>query len=79
MQANTATGANRTVNFHNCSVEKRDPFSVRVGSSDTMVLSSRRTLTSSTSDSQTTFATGSEDMREHQPLGKMLRTGRKTC
>lgn len=31
MQVNTATGANRTVNFHNFSVEKRDPFSVRDG------------------------------------------------
>jgi hypothetical protein len=31
MQVNTATGANRTVDFHNCSVEKRDPFSVRDG------------------------------------------------
>lgn len=31
MQANTATGANQTVNFHNFSVEKRDPFSIRDG------------------------------------------------
>ena len=31
MQVNTATGASRTVNFHNFSVEKRDPFSVREG------------------------------------------------
>jgi hypothetical protein len=31
MQANTASGANRTVNFHNFSVEKCDPFSVRDG------------------------------------------------
>lgn len=31
MQVNTAAGANRTVGFHNCSVEKRDPFSVRDG------------------------------------------------
>lgn len=31
MQANTVSGANRTVNFHNFSVEKRDPFSLRDG------------------------------------------------
>jgi hypothetical protein len=31
MQVNTATGTNRTVDFHNFSVEKRDPFSVRDG------------------------------------------------
>jgi len=31
MQVNTATAASRTVNFHNFSVEKRDPFSVRDG------------------------------------------------
>lgn len=31
MQVNTASSANRTVNFHNFSVEKCDPFSVREG------------------------------------------------
>lgn len=31
MQGNTVAGANRTVDFHNFSVEKRDPFSVRDG------------------------------------------------
>jgi hypothetical protein len=31
MQVNTATGTNRTVDFHTFSVEKRDPFSVRDG------------------------------------------------
>ncbi len=31
MQVNTASGANRTVNFHNFSVEIRDPFLVRDG------------------------------------------------
>ncbi len=31
MQANTASGANRTVNFHNFSVENRDSISVRNG------------------------------------------------
>jgi len=31
MQANTSKVANQTVNFHNFSVEKRDPFSIRNG------------------------------------------------